>query len=188
MKRVRARRKELGLSQRELSRLSRCAPGFVSAVERGRVPPGRLRTVRNGLNRIAQTLEAELAELFPPEYLEMVQRELLPDEKRPLIWEREVSLSRWPRHDEALMVPEAERDIGLKVAVHKQLSRLTSREAEVIRLRFGLGDAGDPARTFAEIARHIGLTRACAEQMVDRALRKLRGPVCSRSLRDYGYE
>ena len=63
------------------------------------------------------------------------------------------------------------------------LNTLTPREAQVIRLRFGLED-GRP-RTLEEVGRQFKITRERIRQIEAKALRKLRHPSRSKTLRDY---
>lgn len=60
------------------------------------------------------------------------------------------------------------------------LSELTAREAEVIRLRFGIGNRAD--LTLEEIGRHFGVTRERVRQIEARALAKMRRPGSAREL------
>jgi RNA polymerase nonessential primary-like sigma factor len=52
------------------------------------------------------------------------------------------------------------------------LSRLTERQYEVMRRRFGLG--GAPVQSLAEIGRDLGITRERARQIQEEAMKKLR--------------
>ena len=67
--------------------------------------------------------------------------------------------------------------------VEKVLSTLTGREAKVIKLRFGI-DSGYP-RTLEEVGRIFRVTRERVRQIEAKAIRKLRHPSRSKSLRDY---
>jgi len=67
--------------------------------------------------------------------------------------------------------------------VEKVLSTLTDREAKIIKLRFGI-DSGYP-RTLEEVGRIFRVTRERVRQIEAKAIRKLRHPSRSRSLRDY---
>lgn len=64
----------------------------------------------------------------------------------------------------------------------KVLGTLLSREAEVIRLRFGF-DNGHP-KTLEEIGKKLNLTRERIRQIEAKALRKLRHPTRSRKLKE----
>ncbi len=63
------------------------------------------------------------------------------------------------------------------------LDSLTPREAEILRLRFGLEDGR--TRTLEEVGREVGLTRERVRQIQGEALRRLRHPSRSRHLKDY---
>lgn len=74
------------------------------------------------------------------------------------------------RRAEAPDVPVQRR--ALRRAVARSLASLPEREAEVLRLRFGLG--GAEPRTLEEIAEHLSVSRSRVRQLRDRALRRLR--------------
>lgn len=63
------------------------------------------------------------------------------------------------------------------------LDSLSEREAEVIRLRFGIDDGY--AHTLDQIGRTFGVSRERIRQIEERALNKLRHPVRIRKLRDF---
>ena len=63
------------------------------------------------------------------------------------------------------------------------LHTLTTREEQVIKLRYGLED-GRP-RTLEEVGRKFKITRERIRQIEAKALRKLRHPSRSKSLKDY---
>lgn len=67
--------------------------------------------------------------------------------------------------------------------VEKILQTLTPREAEIVRLRFGLG-SGYP-RTLEEVGKIFGITRERVRQIEMKAIRKLRHPSRSKFLREY---
>jgi RNA polymerase primary sigma factor len=60
---------------------------------------------------------------------------------------------------------------------------LSDREAEIIKLRFGIG-TGYP-RTLEELGRIFNVTRERVRQIEAKAIRKLRHPSRSRLLREY---
>ncbi len=71
----------------------------------------------------------------------------------------------------------------LAQTVQDVLGELSDREAEVVRLRFGLDD-GRP-RTLEEVGRAFGVTRERIRQIESKTLAKLRHPLRSDRLRDY---
>ena len=71
----------------------------------------------------------------------------------------------------------------LKEQLNDVMETLTSREAKVLRLRFGLEDG--KARTLEEVGREFNVTRERIRQIEAKALRKLRHPSRSKKLRDY---
>ncbi len=79
--------------------------------------------------------------------------------------------------EESLMREALQRDL------HNLLADLTSRERDVIRMRFGLGD-GNPY-SLAEIGRALDLSRERVRQIESKALQKLRQPKRRERIRDY---
>ncbi|MGQ0644850.1 MAG: sigma-70 family RNA polymerase sigma factor, partial [Elusimicrobiota bacterium] len=67
--------------------------------------------------------------------------------------------------------------------VERALVTLSEREAQIIRLRFGIG-TGYP-RTLEELGRIFNVTRERVRQIEAKAIRKLRHPSRSRPLREY---
>jgi RNA polymerase primary sigma factor len=72
----------------------------------------------------------------------------------------------------------------LRDEVNEVLKTLTSREAKVIRLRFGLTEDG-AQRTLEEVGAFFNVTRERIRQIEAKALRKLRHPTRSRRLKAY---
>jgi len=79
--------------------------------------------------------------------------------------------------DEAGIAPaEAAEELVFAQAVERSLSeRLTPREAEVLRLRYGLIDHRE--RTLAEVGQELGISRERARQLEATAMQKLRRDV-----------
>ena len=63
------------------------------------------------------------------------------------------------------------------------LHTLTPREAEVLRLRFGIGDGTE--HTLEEVGKAFNVTRERIRQIESKALRKLRHPTRARLLKPY---
>ena len=72
---------------------------------------------------------------------------------------------------------------SLILEVQRSLTALTSREAEVISLYFGLN--GTQAMTLEEIAHKFDLTRERVRQIKEKATRRLRHTAKSRTLKSY---
>lgn len=75
------------------------------------------------------------------------------------------------------MVQETNREI-----VESVLSTLSNKEAEVLRMRFGIGY--DKAMTLDEIGKHYEVTRERIRQVENKAIRKMRNPLRTRMLKE----
>lgn len=64
---------------------------------------------------------------------------------------------------------------GLREATLEVLNTLTPREAQILKMRFGL-DGDGQERTLEEVGRHFSVTRERIRQIEAKALRKLRHP------------
>ena len=72
-------------------------------------------------------------------------------------------------------IPSAEQEAvkgSVKKALHEVLGELGEREAQILRLRYGLDD--DSSLTLQQIADRIGLSRERVRQIEEKALQKLR--------------
>ena len=72
---------------------------------------------------------------------------------------------------------------ALREDVNDVLNRITSRERQVLRLRFGLDDGR--TRTLEEVGREFGLTRERIRQIEMKAIQKLRHDGRARRLSAY---
>ena len=70
----------------------------------------------------------------------------------------------------------------LRQALDEQLSKLTLKEAEVIKLRYGYYGK---ERTLEEVGKQFGVTRERIRQIETKAIRKLRHPSRAKHLRDF---
>ncbi|HEX8991896.1 MAG TPA: sigma-70 family RNA polymerase sigma factor [Anaerolineales bacterium] len=71
----------------------------------------------------------------------------------------------------------------LREQIQHALEGLLDRERQVLELRFGLMDGKD--HTLEEVSRYFNVTRERIRQIEAKALRKLRHPARSRTLKDY---
>lgn len=80
----------------------------------------------------------------------------------------------------------AEMVVGksLREATMEVLDTLTTREAQILKMRFGLDPDGHE-RTLEEVGRHFSVTRERIRQIEAKALRKLRHPSRSRKLKTF---
>ena len=68
-------------------------------------------------------------------------------------------------------------------SLEKVLSTLSEREANILRLRFGLN--GNVPMTLEEVGKEYGITKERVRQIEIKALQKMRNPVRSNQLKDY---
>lgn len=74
-------------------------------------------------------------------------------------------------------------DHSLKIEIENTLATLTKREAEIVRLYFGLGH--EQPMTLEEIGERFNLTRERIRQIKEKALRRLRHASRSKALRAF---
>ena len=72
---------------------------------------------------------------------------------------------------------------GLRQTMRESLNGLTSREAKVLRMRFGIEMNTD--HTLEEVGKQFDVTRERIRQIEAKALRKLRHPSRSEQLRTF---
>ncbi len=82
----------------------------------------------------------------------------------------------------SLLTDAASREL-LREEIELVLSSLTPREARVLQLRFGLMDG--QSYTLEEVGEKFGVTRERIRQIETKAIRRLRGRIRSRRLKDF---
>ena len=97
--------------------------------------------------------------------------------------EDEQQLSDFIRDDQMLLPAEAASRSFLKEQMSEVLSTLTKREAEVLKLRYGIESGHE--MTLEEIGKEFDVTRERIRQIEAKALRKLRSKSKSTKLIDY---
>ena len=71
----------------------------------------------------------------------------------------------------------------LAEALKEILDTLTEREADVLRMRFGMHDGR--THTLEEVGQHFGVTRERIRQIENKAIRKLRHPSRAKKIKDF---
>ena len=82
--------------------------------------------------------------------------------------------------------PNPDRDLlddSLRIEIERALATLTPREADVVRLYFGLG--GKQSLTLEEIGERFDLTRERVRQIKEKAIRRLKNATRSKILKTY---
>jgi len=189
---LRARRIALGYrTQADLAQAARLAPSFVQKVESLVLIEGKLQSIADKLQRIAHTLDCDFDELFPPDYLELLEKANLPQSSRPFIWQREVYLSELPPSTQVLQLPSAEETMledeqpfDLAQAVQTCLAELSEKESHVLVLRYGLG-SDTTEMTLKEVAQAMGISLDRVRQIESKALQHLGSPIFARQLRPF---
>ncbi len=85
--------------------------------------------------------------------------------------------------DEAPTPDEALHEVALVETLNQMLDRLLPREAQILRLRYGLR-GGEP-QTLEQVGDEMGLSRERIRQIQRQALRRLRQPQYASALRDF---
>ena len=75
-------------------------------------------------------------------------------------------------NDDALVADRMLINESLSTEIERALSQLTEREADIVKMFFGIG--GSPEMTLEEIGATFGLTRERVRQIKEKAIRKLR--------------
>jgi RNA polymerase primary sigma factor len=137
------------------------------------------------LGREPTVEEVSIRTQFPVERVRELQRigQDTISLEQPISEEEDFSLSDLIEDHTAEVPVDAATRMLLNEAVKRALSELTTREQEVVRLRFGLDDGR--IRTLEEVGQIFGVTRERIRQIEMKTLAKLRQPMVSRPLRDY---
>jgi len=86
--------------------------------------------------------------------------------------------------DKELISPEeSASQMLLKEEIWRVINTLSTREAEVLKMRYGLIDG--KCKTLEEVGQMLGVTRERVRQIEVKALRKLRHPSKSKNLREF---
>lgn len=160
-----------------------------------RIPVHMIETI-NKLNRISRQLLQELGRDPTPEEIaiEMGEpedrvRKVLKIAREPVSMETPVgddedsSLGDFIEDIFAVSPIDAATDEGLNMATRDVLSTLTTREAKVLKMRFGIDMNTD--HTLEEVGKQFDVTRERIRQIEAKALRKLRHPNRSESLKSF---
>ncbi|MCH7951594.1 RNA polymerase sigma factor RpoD [Patescibacteria group bacterium] len=160
-----------------------------------RIPVHMVETI-NKLIRIQRRLMQELGREPTPEEIGE-EMELLPEKIREImkISQRTTSLETPIGDDEDSYLGDFIEDTSqispydatskrfLKDNIEEVLAALSPREAQVLRMRFGL--SGERAMTLEEVGSRFGVTRERIRQIEAKALRKLKHPSRRKKLQDY---
>ncbi|UFN69959.1 RNA polymerase sigma factor RpoD [Vibrio alginolyticus] len=160
-----------------------------------RIPVHMIETI-NKLNRISRQMLQEMGrEPLPEELAERMQmpedkiRKVLKIAKEPISMETPIGDDEDSHlgdfiEDTTLELPlDSATATSLKVATKDVLAGLTPREAKVLRMRFGIDMNTD--HTLEEVGKHFDVTRERIRQIEAKALRKLRHPSRSETLRSF---
>ena len=160
-----------------------------------RIPVHMIETI-NKLNRISRQMLQEMGREATPE--ELAERMEMPEDKvrkvlkiakEPISMETPIGDDEDSHlgdfiEDAGVVSPVDSATVeGLREATQNMLSGLTSREAKVLRMRFGIDMNTD--HTLEEVGKQFDVTRERIRQIEAKALRKLRHPSRSERLRSF---
>ena len=160
-----------------------------------RIPVHMIETI-NKLNRISRQMLQEMGREATPE--ELAERMDMPEDKvrkvlkiakEPISMETPIGddedshLGDFIEDSNVTSPAESAAMEGLREATQNMLSGLTSREAKVLRMRFGIDMNTD--HTLEEVGKQFDVTRERIRQIEAKALRKLRHPTRSEKLRSF---
>uniref|UniRef100_A0A3B0LVA0 RNA polymerase sigma factor RpoD n=1 Tax=Arsenophonus endosymbiont of Trialeurodes vaporariorum TaxID=235567 RepID=A0A3B0LVA0_9GAMM len=160
-----------------------------------RIPVHMIETI-NKLNRISRQMLQEMGREPSPE--ELAERMLMPEDKirkvlkiakEPISMETPIGDDEDSHlvdfiEDTTIELPlDSATSESLRSATHEVLAGLTTREAKVLRMRFGIDMNTD--HTLEEVGKQFDVTRERIRQIEAKALRKLRHPSRSEVLRSF---
>ncbi|MGB5198492.1 MAG: RNA polymerase sigma factor RpoD [Sedimenticolaceae bacterium] len=160
-----------------------------------RIPVHMIETI-NKLNRISRQMIQEMGREPTPE--ELAERMEMPEDKvrkvlkiakEPISMETPIGddedshLGDFIEDQQAVSPVDSATMEGLAEATQNMLAGLTSREAKVLRMRFGIDMNTD--HTLEEVGKQFDVTRERIRQIEAKALRKLRHPSRSDKLRSF---
>ena len=160
-----------------------------------RIPVHMIETI-NKLNRVSRQMVQEMGREATPEELairmEMPEdrvRKVLKISKEPISMETPIGddedshLGDFIEDVGAVSPVDSATMEGLREATQDMLASLTSREAKVLRMRFGIDMQTD--HTLEEVGKQFDVTRERIRQIEAKALRKLRHPTRSERLKSF---
>jgi len=159
-----------------------------------RVPVHMIENI-NKLNRVSrQILQEKGREARPEELAERLEiseekiRKVLKIMKQPIstetpIGDDDAHLGDFIEDKNVEMPMDVATNSGLMGATEDILGTLTSREAKILRMRFGIGMRTD--HTLDQVGKQFGVTRERIRQIEAKALHKLRHPSRSEDLRSF---
>ena len=160
-----------------------------------RIPVHMIETI-NKLNRISrQMIQEKGREPTPEELSERMEmpedkvRKVLKIAKEPISMETPIGddedshLGDFIEDQGALSPIDSATAEGLRESTQNMLAGLTSREAKVLRMRFGIDMNTD--HTLEEVGKQFDVTRERIRQIEAKALRKLRHPTRSEKMRSF---
>ena len=160
-----------------------------------RIPVHMIETI-NKLNRISRQMLQEMGREATPEELsermEMPEdkvRKVLKIAKEPISMETPIGddedshLGDFIEDSNVLSPVDSATASGLAEATQSMLEGLTARESKVLRMRFGIDMNTD--HTLEEVGKQFDVTRERIRQIEAKALRKLRHPSRSESMRSF---
>ncbi len=97
--------------------------------------------------------------------------------------EEDTSIGSFVEDERTLGPADATSNAMLAEALKEILDTLTEREADVLRMRFGMHDGR--THTLEEVGQNFGVTRERIRQIENKAIRKLRHPSRAKKIKDF---